>query len=53
MANMTCSICDTSNNDTAFLVCNVELMMLKSPYWMGMDQPANGTIFPPRDTWKS
>ncbi len=36
---------ETSKSDAAFLHCMVESMML-SLYWMGMDQPANGTILP-------
>mmetsp|Transcript_14061 Transcript_14061/g.30454 ORF Transcript_14061/g.30454 Transcript_14061/m.30454 type:complete len:324 (-) Transcript_14061:176-1147(-) len=45
-------ICATSNKAAPFLQCCVESIML-SLYWMGIDQPANGTILPPCATWKS
>lgn len=40
-------ICATSNKAAFSLQWMLESMML-SLYWIGMDQPGNGTIFPAR-----
>ena len=39
---------ETSNRLACARQCWVESMM-ESPYWMGMDQPAKGTILPERE----
>lgn len=46
-------MCETSKSDACFRVWRTELMMLRSPYWTGMDQPAKGTMRPPWARWKS
>ena len=43
---------ETSKREVWFLVWKVALMMLRSWYCTGMDQPAKGTIRPPWDSWK-
>ncbi len=41
-------MCDTSNRDALDLQCSVASTR-ESLYWMGIDQPANGTILPAYD----
>ena len=41
---------ETSNREASERQCLVESMML-SLYWMGISQPAKGTILPPFATW--
>ena len=41
-------MCDTSNSDALDLQCSVASTR-ESLYWMGIDQPANGTILPAYD----
>lgn len=43
-------MCETSNKEPLVRHHCDDSMML-SLYWMGMDQPANGTILPPFSTW--
>jgi hypothetical protein len=38
-------MCETSNREAWVRQCRVE-SMIESLYWMGIDHPAKGTIFP-------
>ncbi len=43
-------MCDTSNSAAPERHCFVLSMML-ALYWIGISQPAKGTILPPCATW--